>query len=278
MYNLLVAGGGWAESLDTLSADRAFEYTTPDLIARFKPNGLLDVTALIALPTLFMRENSSETDYLARVGRLVQVRPSGRDLRLEYLFTEGMPPLLNSKIKTLSNELSIDNWELSRTHWAVKNVNLFEILFQSMFPRRPRPRVFQLNDPEVIEPILVSVMMPFAPQFDSVYTAITAAAEAVGLKCQRADDIWVNPAIIQDVVSLIDRAKVVVCDCTARNPNVFYEAGIAHTLGREVILITQSESDIPFDLRHLRYLKYLNNGEGLIDLTEKIQRRLADLT
>ncbi len=94
-----------------------------------------------------------------------------------------------------------------------------------------------------------------------------------GFRSRRADDIWENPAIIQDVVSLIDRGRVVVCDCTGRNPNVFYEAGIAHTLGREVILITQAAQDIPFDLRHLRYIPYLNNGEGRAALVGSLQGR-----
>ncbi len=120
-------------------------------------------------------------------------------------------------------------------------------------------------------------MMPFHPSFDAVYGALKSAAEAVGLRCRRADDIWESPAVIQDVVSLIDRSNVVICDCTDRNPNVFYEAGIAHTLGREVILITQADADIPFDLRHLRYVKYLNNGEGLAALQERLKPRLADL-
>ena len=70
---------------------------------------------------------------------------------------------------------------------------------------------------------------------------------------------------------------MVICDCTGRNPNVFYEIGIAHTLGREVILITQVDADIPFDLRHLRYVRYLNNGEGLQTLRERLQPRLAEL-
>jgi hypothetical protein len=69
----------------------------------------------------------------------------------------------------------------------------------------------------------------------------------------------------------------VVCDCTARNPNVFYEAGIAHTLGREVILITQSEHDIPFDLRHLRYIRYLNNVEGRTALTQALKLRMQHI-
>ncbi len=110
-----------------------------------------------------------------------------------------------------------------------------------------------------------------------MYETLCQAAQAAGLRCRRADDIWENPAIIQDVVSLIDRSRVVICDCTGRNPNVFYEIGIAHTLGRDVILITQSESDIPFDLRHLRYVKYLNNGEGLSSLRSQLEPRLVQI-
>jgi hypothetical protein len=75
-------------------------------------------------------------------------------------------------------------------------------------------------------------------------------------------------------VSLIDRSRVVICDCRNRNPNVFYEIGIAHTVGREIILITQNANDIPFDLRHLRYVQHLNNAEGRQALSEVLQRRL----
>lgn len=81
----------------------------------------------------------------------------------------------------------------------------------------------------------------------------------------------------QDIVSLIDRSLVVVSDCTGRNPNVFYETGIAHTLGREVVLITQNEADIPFDLRHLRFVRYLNDREGLAALSTRLLTRLLDL-
>jgi hypothetical protein len=120
-------------------------------------------------------------------------------------------------------------------------------------------------------------MMPFDAAFNSVYDSIRTAAENAGFRSRRADDIWENPAIIQDVVSLIDRARVVICDCTGRNPNVFYEAGIAHALGREVILITQTDQDIPFDLRHLRYVRYLNNGEGRAALTVALQDRMQTI-
>lgn len=144
-------------------------------------------------------------------------------------------------------------------------------------PGRQRPRVFRIPDNKAIEPVLASAMTPFAPQFDAVYGKLQEVCGAVGLRCRRADDIWENHLVMQDVVSLIDRSAVVIADCTGRNPNVFYEIGIAHTLGREVILITQNEADIPFDLRAHRYVHYLNNGEGLTKLAERLQPKLEDL-
>jgi hypothetical protein len=74
--------------------------------------------------------------------------------------------------------------------------------------------------------------------------------------CLRADEIWENPAIIQYILTLIEKSFVVFCDCSGRNPNVFYEIGISHSLGREVVLITQADEDIPFDLRHRRNINH----------------------
>jgi hypothetical protein len=51
----------------------------------------------------------------------------------------------------------------------------------------------------------------------------------------------------------------------------FYETGIAHTLGRPVVPITQNAEDVPFDLHHHRYQRYLANGEGLQELTARLR-------
>jgi hypothetical protein len=127
------------------------------------------------------------------------------------------------------------------------------------------------------DPNLVSVMMPFDAAFDPVYATIAAAAETVGLKCKRADDMWESSTVIQDVFALIYDSFVVVCDFTGKNPNVFYEAGIAHTLGKHVVPITQDMADIPFDLRHHRHARYLRNGEGLAKLRESLISRFRTL-
>ena len=97
------------------------------------------------------------------------------------------------------------------------------------------------------------------------------------MKCQRVDDLWEHATVIQDVFSLIWRASIVVCDFSGRNANVFYECGIAHTLGKPVVPITQHKSDVPFDLQHHRYLQYLNNVEGLARLQQELAKRLRTL-
>lgn len=98
-----------------------------------------------------------------------------------------------------------------------------------------------------------------------------------GFRTLRAKDIWENSAIIQDVFSLIFRAQIVVCDFTNKNPNVFYEAGIVHTLGKHVVPITQYLSDTLFDLQHHRALHYLNNTEGLNALSIILGKRFHSL-
>jgi hypothetical protein len=277
LFNLIVKSSGWAEGLDTFSGGRVFEYTEQPLVDRFKPAGQLDLAALITLPTVFVQETFGQGDQIARIGTILRAHMSGRDVALEYVYDPGVPPIPNRHFQLFAAELGIADFQFSRTHWSVKSADLFRSLLRNLQPRRSRPTVFQIADPEAIERTLVSAMMPFQPSFTPVYETLQRTAKTAGLRCRRADDIWENPAVIQDVVSLIDRSSVVICDCSTRNPNVFYEIGIAHALGREVILITQSAEDIPFDLRHLRYVQYLNNGEGLAQLAERLLPRLETL-
>ncbi len=199
-------------------------------------------------------------------------------LLIEYFFDPNIDPIPNKVI--FANRADFDirhDFEFSRTHWALKDVDLFRTLLRLSQPLRGSPKVFSIAKNETIERQLVSVMMPFGAEFALVYEAAQSAATEVDLICRRADEIWETPAIIQDIVNLIDKSFVVVCDCTGRNANVFYEIGIAHTLGREVVLITQVEADIPFDLRHLRYVKYLDNDEGRQELTAALTERFGYL-
>lgn len=276
MFNLLVKSGEWTEGTETVLAGRMFEYTPEAATEKFNPKGVTDFDKLIKLPCLFMAEGAGSE--LAHVGTLSAARKMGNTVEIECHFDRRIPPFRNEDIFAQRNDFGIaDNFEFSRNHWAIKDLNLYRAIARNPAPIRQKPKVFKLADRDVVDPDLVSVMMPFDASSKAVYRRIKAAAEEAGYKCQRVDEIWDKPEIIADVVSLIERSAVVICDCSGRNANVFYEMGIAHTLGREVIAITQSEHDIPFDIRHLRYVHYLNNTEGQKLLAGTLRDRLTSL-
>ena len=114
--------------------------------------------------------------------------------------------------------------------------------------------------------------MPFTQNWsDDIWNlVIKEAIISTGLNPIRADDLY-GKDIMEDVWSGILRSRLIIADTTGLNPNVFYELGIAHTLGKDVILLTQDVSDIPFDLNRYRHIIYQNNIQG----GEKLKKDLA---
>lgn len=139
------------------------------------------------------------------------------------------------------------------------------------------PNVFSVPASDV-ELDLVALMMPFSAEFAPVHHAVRDACTSTFRRCLRADDIWEESTIMQDVFNLIFRAHVVVVDFSGKNPNVMYETGIAHTLGKHVIPISQSLDDVPFDMKHHRVLKYLPNAEGMQTLQTMLALKLRQVS
>lgn len=90
----------------------------------------------------------------------------------------------------------------------------------------------------------------------------------------RADDIFDVGEIMQSIWEKIVLADVLVADLTDRNPNVFYEVGLADALNKEVILLSQSIEDVPFDLRARRVLIYTVNYPGPDKLRKELLKTL----
>lgn len=102
------------------------------------------------------------------------------------------------------------------------------------------------------------VMQPFSPPLGDYYDKIyRPAIEKAGLKAVRADaEIFGAGKIMDQVWEGICSAKVLVAELTSRNPNVFYELGLAHALRKPVVLVSSREDDVPFDLQHIRVIYY----------------------
>jgi hypothetical protein len=123
------------------------------------------------------------------------------------------------------------------------------------------------------------VLMPFAADFDALYeNAIRPAAEATqGLTCLRADEIYGPRPIMADIWKSITEAAILIADLTGRNPNVLYELGLAHAQSKPVVLITQDINDVPFDLRAIRCVVYVNTRAGRAVLKEHLKRTLKNV-
>ena len=122
--------------------------------------------------------------------------------------------------------------------------------------------------------------MPLHDPFTSIFEEqIKPAAQKNGLKAVKADDISSNKPVMEDVWRYLNQARIVVADLSGSNPNVFYELGVAHTLGKEVIMIAQHLTVVPFDVGHIRFIEYeYPSGKEQLayKLRETIQQVLLD--
>jgi hypothetical protein len=118
----------------------------------------------------------------------------------------------------------------------------------------------------------VFAMMPFATSFQDTYVlGIKPACEEANAYCERLDEQIFEERMLDRVYNQISKADVIVADMTGRNPNVFYEVGYAHALGKRVILVTKDASDIPFDLKHHFHIVY---GESIAGLKQELRKRI----
>lgn len=277
MFHLLVSYQGWPDSGGTLSMSRVYIREDDAVGNRFYTGGTLDVAKIKECPALLVTETGGNGPQFARVAYITNVTLGPSDASIQYAVDNSIQPISNAELEGHSVELRLGRFGLSHTSWSVCDVDLYKLLLQSQQKRSISPKVFSLEAAYSQDESLVSVMMPFGAEFNPVYSALQQAITSIGFSCVRADDIWEHHTIIQDIVNIIARAKVVICDCSGKNPNVFYEAGVAHAVGKEVIFITQSEHDIPFDLRHIRYIRYLPNSEGLEALSTSLQQKLRSI-
>ena len=103
----------------------------------------------------------------------------------------------------------------------------------------------------------VFVIMPFQEPYDSYYREIyKPTIEKIGHDVYRSDDIFTPRPIMLDIQQAIIESDIVFCEMSERSPNVFYELGLAHAVGKPVVLVSSKKDDVPFDLRHIRVILY----------------------
>lgn len=126
-------------------------------------------------------------------------------------------------------------------------------------------------DDLTIERDLVFVLTPFHPTYKKQFEVIALVCHGLGLKAMRGDEEFVAGDVFPHILRLIARARIVVANIDGRNPNVFYELGIAHAMGKPTILIAPTPEDVPFDIRTKRLVLF----QSLDELRSKLKDELA---
>lgn len=101
--------------------------------------------------------------------------------------------------------------------------------------------------------------MPFRPELAFFYRTIKETIQRAfpDVTVERGDDRVLTTPILEKIAEFIRQADVVIADCSGRNPNVFYELGMAHALAKPVILITSDEvEEAPTDIRAFEFISY----------------------
>ena len=121
-------------------------------------------------------------------------------------------------------------------------------------------------------------LTPFNETGDKLYKACREALSDAGIFLQRSDNYVDKDDILMNIVSLIVQSELVIANIDGRNPNVYYELGIAHALGKPTILLSKRENldDIGFDIQQkyvILYKDYLDLKEQLLIKISQVRRK-----
>jgi hypothetical protein len=121
------------------------------------------------------------------------------------------------------------------------------------------------------------IAMPYGfDWFQSVCDLIVSTASVCGFAAEVSKDLETPGLITDQIWHGIRRADVVVADISGSNPNVFYELGLAHALGKEVVIAAQGVERPPFDVSTARLLRY--EPTDLSSFETKLRKAFASVS
>jgi len=124
---------------------------------------------------------------------------------------------------------------------------------------------------------LAFVVMPFASELQFVYQVIKSTVESFRFHCERADETFISRPVMDEVKKRIAGADLVIVDFTGRNPNVYYEAGLADAWQKDWIVLAQASEDMTFDVRHIGSIRYSNTMCADAKLREDLENAMQAL-
>ncbi|MBY0038679.1 hypothetical protein H7U08_19390 [Bacillus cereus] len=186
-----------------------------------------------------------------------------------------------SKLYEINNKLYADPTRWKETNHLVLSGNENTLDTENIQNAIVSPSNFLLNhgltkkDLEV-DTRSVFVLTSFMDSERPLYLEIKNICSSVGLNCSRSDEEYINGDVLPHILKKIAKARLIIVNLDGRNPNVYYELGIAHALDKPTILISKSINNAPFDLKSKNIIIYKDFNELNTKLNMELTRTIIN--
>lgn len=133
MFNLLISSAidSWNSSPYELEKSRScIEYTADEISERYKFFNEIAIKELKSFPSVFVTEHENTP---SKIGYITDIKVRKETVVIHFEFDQILPELPSGTIEKLRVDIDLGRWELSRTHWAVKDENILDILLKKGF-------------------------------------------------------------------------------------------------------------------------------------------------
>lgn len=103
---------------------------------------------------------------------------------------------------------------------------------------------------------------------------IKETIKQAGMEPLRADGIPGAKPLLERLWEGIQEAEIIVADLTGQSPNVMFELGLAHVIGKRILILTMDPEDFPVDLGHFVQIRYSVDWQGSFQLQQQLHRNL----
>ena len=200
-------------------------------------------------------KNSKDVEYISFIGDKSNIN-ANKNYKLKVR-VEGSNVILSvNGIEALRSTLPYVLKEGSIGIWCA---SVGDIEVSNLMIEKEEPNIF--------------VVMQYTSPYNELYNeVIKKICKEYKINPIRTDERYGTGFIIADIVNDIKRSNFIIADISQDNPNVFYEVGYAHAIGKQVILIAEKERKLPFDISPFRTLFYENSISGKTKIEEGLRK------
>lgn len=210
----------------------------------------VSLTTVVSIIAYFLNRNLKETRYNNEQNRI----------QLESIRANLEKQMYNINDRLILNE---ERWRdvnhlLLRDEYLTNEISIKDE--KTHYTDFLRANGINENDLQV-DSRLIFVLTPFHDEHIGDFHTIRDVCTDAGYKCVRGDESYFQGDIFSEMLKLIAKSGLIIANINGRNPNVFYELGVAQAMNKTVILVSRKPENLPIDIKSRRFLVYSNQEE-----------------